>query len=290
MQIDNQQRSNNLPYIGKVIKNQDQLIIIEKYNNGDSLAKLNKEYSYNIGTIRNFLKTCNVKVRNVKESVKFSIKTKEIIIDSFLHENLTGWILGDGGLRICKHGITPYFTYTDKKKSHILYVQNILEQYNITSNINQSKSTGCYQLQTEALPCFLYYYKLFYGYKGLNENGQKRKILPDIKLTSIILKNWFIGDGSSCVQKNCKNHRGSICCKYKNNFILEQLNVLFDNVKCYQYKTKTGICHEYSFNNNAFRKMLDYIGECPVEEYKYKWIVERSTTLIEPSILDEGIV
>ena len=83
MQIDNQQRSNNLPYIGKVIKNQDQLIIIEKYNNGDSLAKLNKEYSYNIGTIRNFLKTCNVKVRNVKESVKFSIKTKEIIIRFF---------------------------------------------------------------------------------------------------------------------------------------------------------------------------------------------------------------
>ena len=73
MKIDNQQRSNNLPYVGKVIKEQDQMIIIEKYNKGFSLVRLSEEYYYNIGTIRNFLKTCGIKIRSVKESVSFLI-------------------------------------------------------------------------------------------------------------------------------------------------------------------------------------------------------------------------
>ena len=98
-------------------------------------------------------------------------------------------MLGDGGMRLANHAINPYFTYTDKYKYHILYVGDILKKYNIKYNIIKNKTTGCYQLQSETRPEFHKYYSLFYGYDGLNENGQKRKILPNIKLTPIILKN-----------------------------------------------------------------------------------------------------
>jgi len=47
----------------------------------------------------------------------------------------------------------------------------------------------CYQLQSESRPEFYKWYNLFYGYNGLNENNQKRKILPNIIITPTILKN-----------------------------------------------------------------------------------------------------
>lgn len=282
MQIDNQQRSNKIIYTGK-IKSEEIQEIIKEYTKGQSLMSLSIKYKYNIATIRYCLIKHNVIIRNVKESVKPFHKKKEIKIDSFLHENLLGWILGDGGMRLHKKAINPLFTYTDKKYSHIKYVESILNQYNIKTNITQNKKSGCYQLQTESLECFHYYYNLFYGYEGLNENNEKRKILPNIQLTPIILLNWFIGDGSSSRQIDSLNNRGSISCKFKNENILNQLNEICGKVNCYYFPNKTGGCHNYHFNNKALSKLLEYIGECPVEEYKYKWIVKRSTTIIEPS-------
>lgn len=289
MQIDNQQRSNKTIYNGK-IKSEELTNIIKEYQEGQSLIKLSQNYNYNIATIRYALIKNDIIIRNVKESVKPFQKLKKINSTSFLNENLIGWILGDGGIRLPKKAKNPYFHYTDKKQSHILYVEKILNSYNIKTKIIQNKKSGCYQLQTESLSFFHYFYNLFYGYEGLNENNEKRKILPNIQLTPIILRNWFIGDGSSSKQIGTLNNRGSICCKFKNEFVLNQLNEICGKVSCNKYKTKTGSCHNYHFNNKALTKLLEYIGECPVEEYKYKWIVKRSTTIIEPSLKDEGIV
>jgi|GEM_PF-7036139 len=50
----------------------------------------------------------------------------------------------------------------------------------------------------------------------------------------------------------------------------QQNNNYIGKVACYKSKTKTGFCHHYHFNNNSLRKLLEFIGECPVESYKYK--------------------
>jgi hypothetical protein len=287
MKIENQQRNNN--YNGK-IKEKDFDILIKNYLNGDSLVKLSLDFNYNLSTIRYFLIKNSVKIRTVKESVQKFHKQKNIIIDDFLNENLLGWILGDGGLRLSGKMLNPYFIYTDKKLEHIKHIERILNNYNINSNIFQNKKSKCYQLQSESLKEFHFYYNLFYGYKGLNENNQKRKILPNITLTPIILKNWFIGDGSSSIQNKSYNNKGTICCKYKNEFIFNQFRKLFGDVKCYKYSTKIGFCHSYHFNNQSLIKLLKYIGDCPIKEYEYKWVVRRSTTIIESTNMVEGIV
>lgn len=289
--MDNQQQNCNLKYKGKVIKQEHLIEIYNQYIEGKSLSALSKEYNYNIGTIRGFLMTNNVTIRDVKESVKPFHKQNILVFDDFLKENLIGWILGDGGLRIFKNSINPIFNYTDKHKDYIDYVSNILTTYNIKHSISFNKNNKCYQLQSETRPEFLEYYNMFYGYIGLNKNGQKRKILPNIIITPIILRNWFIGDGSSVKISKSNNHRGSISCKYRNEFILEQLNKLFDNkIKCYEYKSNNRICYQYHIPNKSFIKFLNYIGECPVNSYKYKWITRCSTTIIEASENDEGIV
>lgn len=83
-------------------------------------------------------------------------------------------------------------------------------------------------------------------------------------------------------------HYIEIINQYKNGESLMQLNDLFDNVKCHYDKRG---CYKYYFNNKNLIKLLNYIGECPVNGYKYKWITRCSTTIIETSNkMDEGIV
>lgn len=274
----NQQQNCNLLYSGKVLKSEHLYSLYNEYIQGSSLRELSSEYGYNIGTIRNFLKRNKVKIRGVKESVEKFHKIPIIKVDDYLEQNLVGWILGDGGLRLSNHSINPYFHYTDKHFEYINYVGNILNSYNIKYNITQNKTSKCYQLQTESRPEFHKYYNIFYGYEGLNENGQKRKILPDIALTPIILNNWYVGDGSSHRQSKSYNYIGTITCKYKNDFIIDQLNDIC-RVNCYKDETS----YKYVFNNKRFIEFLKYIGNCPVECYKYKWITRCSTTIIETS-------
>lgn len=294
--MDNQQQNCNLRYNGKVIKREHLQELYNKYINGSSLSELSNTYGYNIGTIRNFLKTNGVEIRNVKESVKKFHKQADLIIDNFLEENLIGWIMGDGGLRLQKHAINPYFTYTDKHEDHIKYIASILNKYSIKYGISINSRNGCFQLQSETRPEFHKYYDLFYGYEGLNERGQKRKILPDITLTPIILRNWYIGDGSSVKQTDCDAHKAFITCKYKNNYILKQLSEICEKeIKCYLDNSKEYASYKYYFGYNTLIKLLDYIGPCPVESYKYKWITRCSTTIIETSDenlkeSDDGIV
>lgn len=284
----NQQQNCNLKFTGKTIKPEHYIEVINQYKNGESLMQLSLKYKYNIASIRYFLLKNDIKIRSVKESVEKFAKKSDLVLDDFFMQNFIGWILGDGGLRICKNSINPYFTYTDLKKDHIDYVSYILYKYNIKHSINIHKKSSCYCIQSEARPEFHKIYNLFYGYEGLNENNQKRKILPNIILTPIILRNWYIGDGCSSKCARSFNYRGSITCKYKNDFILNQFKNLFGDVKCYYDKRNS---YKYHFNNRNLIKLLSYIGECPVDGYKYKWITRCSTTIIETSNkMDEGIV
>ena len=89
--------------------------IINKYCSGESLMQLSNQYGYNIASIRYFLLKNGVEIRSVKESVKKFHKQYTLNIDDFLNENLIGWLLGDGGMRLMNNSINPFFNYTDKK-------------------------------------------------------------------------------------------------------------------------------------------------------------------------------
>lgn len=271
--MDNQQQNETVKIIweGKTIKKEHLVYIIKEYINGKSLSKLGKELSYNIATIRRFLINNEIKIRDVKESVSKFHKQSTLIFDDYFKSNLLGWVLGDGGLRIPKAGINPKFHYTDKKKDHIDYICSILDKYNIHYNVCFNKNSECYNIDSEARPEFHEFYNLFYGYDGLDEHNRKYKILPNINLNPIILRNWYIGDGSSSNQGKIGNHRGFIGCKFENPYITNQFKELFGS-DFKLYSLNNGM-FQYYFTNNGLQKLLDYIGECPVESYKYKWIV-----------------
>jgi len=205
-----------------------------------------------------------------KEEKKFSNEFKSVI---------TGCLLGDGGMRIYKRGKNPSFNYTDKHLEFITYIKELFERNNIKcSRVYTSNSTGCFSFQTECLKEFLPFYDLFYSDKT---KKQMRKVLPDIILDSIMLKLWYIGDGSIKKQFQTLNNACQISCKYNNKLILNQFKVLFHpNCNWYPYKT----CGVFYIPHKGFQKLLDFIGECPINCYKYKWEIKRcSTTIINES-------
>lgn len=102
--------------------------IIKKYNNGESLIKLSSFYNINIGSLRYHLIKRNIKIRNVKESIKNFFHKKEIIFSNEFNEFIIGCLLGDGGLRMHKKNITPQFNYTDKHIETINYVGETLQK------------------------------------------------------------------------------------------------------------------------------------------------------------------
>lgn len=178
-------------YTGFTIIDEHKENLLSEYIKGSSLMELSNLYNYNISTIRYFLRKCGIKTRGIKESVEKFHKLNSLVIDNVLHENILGWLLGDG--------------------------------------------------------CSTKYIKSY-------------------------------------------NHRGSITCKYKNEYILEQfIDISKNPIGCY----KSNNCYNYHFNNKALINLLDYIGECPVESYKYKWIVRRKSTVSDktcPSCGEDSLV
>ena len=252
--------------------------IINEYLSGESANKLSKKYNKNISSIMYLLRKSNVPIRSIGDNViKSKYDKNKIIFTSFFKEFLTGSLMGDGSLRIHKKGRNPYYTHTDKNREAILYFKQIFEKEGIkTSKIWINKHSKCYCFQTEARKGFLEFYNLFYP-------NTSKKELPNINLTPTILLFWYMGDGSIKKQKGTLNNACQISNKFGNSFILNQLKSLFNNNSNY-YKEKNRQVGLFYIPHKGFIKLIDYIGECPIECYKYKWIIRRcSETIIEES-------
>lgn len=267
MSMDNQQQNPNL------------LEIRTRYETGESLNKLSQEYGINIGSLRYKLSRLGVRIRNISEGVCRAVQKPTLVLSDYFKDLLVGLIMGDGSLR--KLGNNPYFVYTDKHIEVIEYIVPFFISEGIKcSEIICNNHTGAYSFQTEVREEFLYYYNLFYPEDIMKTQKQFRKILPSINLNSTIMLWWYLGDGSSSKQSKSLNHKGQISCKHFNESILRQLRDLFGG-QCSYYPYKSG--GAYYLGSKGLISLLEYIGECPVPCYKYKWITRCSETTIEES-------
>lgn len=105
--------------------------------------------------------------------------------------------------------------------------------------------------------------------KGANFGNRKYvKIIPVIlKLTPKALLHWYIGDGTT---------NGHGCSIYTQSFKREEIEFL-------RFKLKNiGLGSSYCKNGFIYIpkreriKLLEIIGDCPVECYEYKWKIHDS--------------
>jgi hypothetical protein len=217
-------------------------------------------------TIYNWLKKYNIPRRSIGEASHLK-QTHYCNLSQEAIEWINGELLGDG----CLQKTSKYsarFQYTSKHKKYIEYIRDTLKSF----GIKQSGEIYKRHLTDRNMDCFTYQYhsltyvELLSIRKQWYPNG--KKIVPkDIELTPLVCRQWYIGDGF------LKN-------KYKNpSIMLSTDNFTTSDVKYLVNKLfQIGINSQRQLSSNRIyipidsaKKFLKYIGNCPIECYKYKW-------------------
>lgn len=119
-----------------------------------------------------------------------------IILSNTLREYLDGLLLGDGCI-VFKRGRSPYYTHVDKHRNYIVWLRKRLKTLGLpyVGSIYKREEYGTYYFCSNSA----------IELKDMRErwypNG-KKKIPSDLEITPIILKNWYVGDGSRIRRKS----------------------------------------------------------------------------------------
>lgn len=197
-----------------------------------------------------------------------------------MYEILRGALLGDGSLMIPKRGINAKFSYMSKSFQHVEYVSNYFAEYSqcgIKRSDRYDKRTDktyvSYNFRTNASKTLTdEYYKWYYD--------GKKHIPDDLILTPLMCKVWYIGDG--CLTRVSNNDTSQKLYLCTNCFAKEEIeNILLPQLeKFHPYLSKTENDGQYRItigHKKYIKKFIEYIGECPFDDYKYKWDVSEAT-------------
>ena len=223
-----------------------------------------KQLKCSVDTIRRNFKDYNIVAR---KNPKDWTSNKEIILTNIQLEVINGALLGDGHLTKAEKR-NSQFSYTSKIKSHVEYVFNYLNDYITNEDIKKysyfdkrtNKTYTRYSARTQLNITFTKLKNLWYC--------NNIKIIPNnIILTPLTCLIWYLGDGSL-------NHNDKFIKLSTNCFTYEELNeIIIPQMKIFNAKlTKTDKNQYFIYIPHLkVKQFLDYIGECPFEEYKYKW-------------------
>ena len=238
----------------KYIKEKLSIPTIAKLCNVDSL------------TIFRWLKRYNIPRRSNMEAQRLALSnhcnlSKEAI------EWINGEMLGDGHI----HKSSLYsanFQYSSKHKEYVQYISDTLKSFGI-GQVGKIRKRKLYYKDTE-------YYAYVYNSRAYPElmtirkqwYPEGKKIVPkDIELTSLTCRQWYIGDGCLLHKRQERPYIILSTCGFKItdvNWLIDKLSIFFnvtrqayDNVICVSVK--------------SVKDFLEYIGNCPVKFYQYKW-------------------
>lgn len=234
-------------------------------------SQIAKKVGYSGTTIRRWLKKYQIPTRTQSEILHLS-QGNHVSLNQEALSFLYGELLGDGS-------VTAYSKYSARYSAasqYLSYVQWISEKfldYGIKGSPILEKG---YQSRDTII--FIYCSHSYVELKSIREpfypNG--KKIIPrSIKLDSLMLRHWFIGDGSLKHGERGRSHirlstdgfspkdvEFGVALLRKSGFIAER-NPAKNIIRISSYSTA---------------KFLDYIGPCPPEIkdiYGYKWEYKR---------------
>ena len=183
-------------------------------------------------------------------------------------EWINGELLGDGYMQSYSSK-SARIGYSSKYLEYCKYVSNTLKLFGIEQigNINECyhKKMNCYTYRytsrsyAELLPVFKQWYP-----KG-------KKIVPkDIKLTPLTIRQWYIGDGF--LKNRMRKHGRPHIVLYTDGFLISDVKWLVGRLiklkfKATRWLSRNVIC----LSVNSTKDFFDYIGNCPISCYQYKF-------------------
>jgi len=255
---------------------------IELYKDKDWLYQqyiLNKLNAYQIAKMCNiypskiycYLKKYNIPRRRRSEA-HFKGKNYDLKLSKEAIEFIEGELLGDGCLHLSHTSINACYKHSSKYKKYIEWLVEIFSSFGIEQSgkitVNITKNSIGYHFQTKNYPCLTELYKKWYP------NGKKR-VPQDIKLTPIVVRQWYIGDGSLVYYKPPKKGPPYILL-HTCAFTKEEVFLLIDKLKEFiGIKARRKKDNRIEIPSYSVEYFLNYIGKCPkpIEDiYGYKWL------------------
>jgi len=198
------------------------------------------------------------KSRNLRYGNRFTV-TKEF------KEWIDGELLGDGSIG-SRSEFTGYIQYGSKYIEYIDYIAESLKRFGIEQSgyiLKREPSPGIYSYQYRSKE----YNELKDFYNRWYPDG--KKIVPrDLELTPITLRQWYLGDGCLYIPKTKRRRFITLAAYSFTNDDVYFLIKLFREIGIVATKPKSNRIH---ISTKSVDKFLDYIGECPVYCYQYKW-------------------
>jgi len=228
-------------------------------------------------------KLCALRLKSNRTPTDWVTCSQNTKLSSEHIQIIDGLMLGDGGLKKDGNMTTPVLSLTNIRKDWIDNIKQI--PYNWREVVKPPrKQTVTIDGITRTITCKKTYVitstadlslNLFYDRwypKGI------KSIPSDIKLTPLVVKHWFYGDGCS---EWHQNGHGTRIVLYTNGFTKKDVELLQNRflidanisflIKSIRSKYYILRCGKY----NEVIKFFNYIGKCDVKEFEYKWKIPK---------------
>ena len=182
-----------------------------------------------------------------------------------MKELLDGLLLGDGSLDFRGQGVR--YRHTCKHKEYLEWLKNVMMSHGIefTPKIYEKPNgygTGVgYQIYSTNHEFLKDNYSRWYNKEGI-------KVVPyDLKLTSLLLNQWYIGDGGFDSDKGYLRQIQIAA----HSFTFQERDFLVGLLTGLGFKASNRKKGLICISKKSIQDFLDYIGPSPVKCYKYKW-------------------
>jgi len=242
----------------------------EYIENKKGIKHLAKELNLDWGTVKRYLVKYGINIRTAKEQINLSYPPKEFLITNEIKSFIDGILLGDASIPKRTNGVPPrLLNQACKHREYLEYISKRLSNSDILCspvlsrwiNDERCKNEGYDQsfLQTRHYKTFELFRERWYK--------EGKKVLPkDFKLSKDLLLQSYLCDGNFYREiRLCLDafDKGSIL--FLKQLIEKELKIIPRIVKMKNNQ------FELAIKKSDTSKFLEYIGECPVECYKYKW-------------------
>ena len=224
-----------------------------------------------VDTVRENLRKYNISAH----TPSYHAHEQKVFLNNQQKNYLYGAMLGDGCLSKSNKGINSQFIYTSKSFQHVEFVSKPFEKilykegikYTTINDKRTNKSYERYTFRTITDIGFENERVIWYP-------DSKKHIPNNLKLNPEICLIWYIGDGGICNGKATQYIKLSTHCfdrEEQEDILLPQL---FDfDASLMKADLDVNGKQQYFIYIPRLKMMdfLNYIGECPFDDYKYKW-------------------
>jgi len=189
-------------------------------------------------------------------------------------EVLYGELLGDGSLDMQKSYTNARFQWGGNSEDHGLLIHKVLGDFACYFKVQKRLGhKDTWKIVSKSAAAFTPIHREWY-FTG-------RQAIPNsIKLTPVIVRHWYLGDGY--LKKRPNKRPCIILCSQ--NYGLNDWDILireFNRIGLNPWTEKNNKGYVLRFSTRETNNFFDFIGECPVPYYKYKWLTEEEYNSME---------